>query len=110
MKLPFKKIFKWSAIILVLVFCVRVCSCDPSNITAAPAIYRSAEDFYKLTLVEFPELVLKDSVYYDDGSKLNNLIIVNLNNESELKRIIKLLDANRIKGCIFGQSTLILSS
>ena len=67
MKLPFKKIFKWSAIILVLVFCARVCSCDPSNITAAPAIYRSAEDFYKLTLVEFPELVLKDSSYYDDG-------------------------------------------
>ena len=27
-------------------------------------------------------------------SKLNNLIIVNLNNESELKRIIKLLDAD----------------
>ena len=37
-------------------------------------------------------------------SKLNNLIIVNLNNESELKRIIKLLDAGRIKGCIFGQA------
>lgn len=29
--------------------------------------YRTAEDFYKLTGVEFPELELVDSLFYDDG-------------------------------------------
>ena len=31
-----------------------------------PATYRSCEDFYKLTGVEFPELEMVDSLYYDD--------------------------------------------
>lgn len=35
--------------------------------SVSPAVYKTREDFYKLTGVAFPELEMVDSLFYDDG-------------------------------------------
>lgn len=35
--------------------------------SATPANYRTSEDFYKLTGIEFPELEIVDSLFFDEG-------------------------------------------
>ena len=77
------KIFWWTAytllatllvslkIILCFVFIVILCGDSGEPIISredvpAPA-YRTSEDFYKLTGVEFPELEMVDSLYYDEN-------------------------------------------
>lgn len=58
------------AFFYVLISC-SMCDLDyngPTLCTSVqPATYRTSEDFYKLTGVEFPEMEMVDSIYYDEG-------------------------------------------
>lgn len=56
-------------VVLFIIFCFDSNSGKPvySREKAASPIYRSGEDFYKLTGVRFPEISMVDSVYFEDG-------------------------------------------
>lgn len=45
---------------------------EVSHCSSTPAPYRTSEDFYKLTGVEFPELEIVDSLFFDEGGLPTN--------------------------------------
>lgn len=56
-------------VVLFVISCFDSNSGKPvySREKAVSPIYRSGEDFYKLTGVRFPEITMVDSVYFEDG-------------------------------------------
>ena len=65
-------------VVLKILFCVlyiAMANATPtvSHGTSTPATYRTCDDFYKLTGVEFPELEMVDSLFFDENSLASNI-------------------------------------
>ena len=60
--------------ILFCLICIAMANASPevSHCSSMPAPYRTSEDFYKLTGVEFPELEIVDSLCFDENSLPSN--------------------------------------
>ena len=74
-------------ILKVGLYLLLVCASGSGSLYDPISDYQTSEDFYKLTGVEFPELEMVDSLYYDD-------MCLNPNTYHEYKFVVKEVNKN----------------